>query len=883
MILTTINPTMQLQKDTTLQGGRYRIIEVLGRGGFGITYLAEQVMAKRKVCIKEFFPKDYYKRNDDSCTISLLSDSFTESMERFKEKFIKEAQTIAALDHANIIPIHDVFEDNNTAYYVMDFIEGESMTALVKRCGALTEEVAVSYIRQVASALEYIHAQHIMHLDVKPSNIMLRHKDDRGILIDFGLAKHYDEKSDEATSTTPVGVSHGYAPMEQYRLGGVSSFSPETDIYSLGATLYFLVTGQTPPQAADVADEGLPELPAHLSSATRHAIVEAMAEKRRQRPHSIKAFLDLLDATDNDTTATAAAIAPQKIEDADTTADEATVVTPTHEKEAEPTVEYPKLKSEGMETRINIISAIMLIGATLHLFVSYVNTSIIGATIQNMLLYNEEALRDISLAPWMLLVQSVIATTLIAAIIRRRGDMIITFTTCALVAGIIIRGEIIDYIDLNELPAQTSKGVKFLQGISIFGIVLTGMGAACDKILSLGTKRKSTDDTYAILSAGLFMLTLGIPLLYPEWEIKDRAVLDKIDESKFYTEDNVCMNIAYYASIAGIAASACRRHRLSLMAALFIMVAMPVALISERGLKVHERHFDWLGVTTSDLAVSTPIILTVMIAAIIVILMLTAMSKDKEERWSNVLPLLPSLALMCIGYCTHVLKRQSIDVVHYSSIFDFDHDVTLYLRVAAIATPIFIVCRQHRAAIVTSALSAILSFVVIQLAHGIESKPIAYGSVMMAALTLCLAAYSSYKDRRDTRWDVIVAVISLTIIFCFFNDITGILTSLSDKIIIYHITALMLLAITALVLINCMRRNTIATIFMLGILLITLYIIGDKVTDTADFKSALESFEPKYRSRYEGTLLLKNCAVITLIISVLYTPLKRLIKIINKE
>jgi serine/threonine protein kinase len=177
----------------------------------------------------------------------------------------------------------------------MEYVEGESLSAIVKRDGALAEDAAVQYIRQVALALEHIHAQQIMHLDVKPGNVMVRSKDNRPILIDFGLSKHYDAKSGEATSTTPVGISHGFAPMEQYKQGGVSTFSPETDIYSLGATLYYLVTGSVPPEAADVADEGLPALPTHLSVSVRTAIVHSMEDKRKNRPHSIKEFMQLLD------------------------------------------------------------------------------------------------------------------------------------------------------------------------------------------------------------------------------------------------------------------------------------------------------------------------------------------------------------------------------------------------------------------------------------------------------------------------------------------------------------------------------------------------------------------------------------------------------------
>ena len=284
---------MELKPQTVLQGGRYVIQGVLGRGGFGVTYLAEQVMAKRKVCIKEFFPKDYYTRGDDTRSLTLASQGFAESMNRYKEKFVKEAQTIAALDHANIIPIYDVFEENNTAYYVMEYVEGESLSEVVKRRGALAESEAVEYVRQAASALEYLHERKIMHLDIKPGNMMLRRKDNRVVLIDFGLSKHYDEQSGEATSTTPVGVSHGYAPMEQYKQGGVSTFSPETDIYSLGATLYCLLTGQRPPEAASLINDPL-EFPQHVSATLRSAITAAMSPSSKQRPASVGKFLAML-------------------------------------------------------------------------------------------------------------------------------------------------------------------------------------------------------------------------------------------------------------------------------------------------------------------------------------------------------------------------------------------------------------------------------------------------------------------------------------------------------------------------------------------------------------------------------------------------------------
>ena len=212
---------MNLSTNTILQGGKYKIERVLGQGGFGITYLATQELLDRKVCIKEFFFKDSCSRKR-SGEVELGTIGNRDLVERFLNKFIKEARTISQLDHPNIIRILDIFKENNTAYYVMDFIEGSSLDDIVDKRGALPEKEAVDYIKQVASALDYIHQRSINHLDVKPANIMVRN-DNKAILIDFGVSKQYDEQG-EQTSTTPVGISYGYAPMEQYMPGGVNTF-----------------------------------------------------------------------------------------------------------------------------------------------------------------------------------------------------------------------------------------------------------------------------------------------------------------------------------------------------------------------------------------------------------------------------------------------------------------------------------------------------------------------------------------------------------------------------------------------------------------------------------------------------------------------------------
>jgi len=285
---------MHLKKGTLLKHGDYRIESVLGQGGFGITYLAYQIGLDRKVAIKEFFMSDFCERDPETSHVSLGTSGSRETVEKFKAKFIKEAQTIARLDNPHIIRIHDVFEENDTAYYVMEYHGGGTLADLVKDGGGLPERQAVHYIRQIADALQYIHERSMNHLDVKPGNVLLDEKGN-AMLIDFGLSKRYDAEGNQ-TTTTPVGFSHGYAPFEQYKQGGVGTFSPATDIYSLGATLYKLVTGETPPEADVVGEDGIPALPSSVSPSVVSAIEKSMQFHRKNRLQSVEEFLALLDA-----------------------------------------------------------------------------------------------------------------------------------------------------------------------------------------------------------------------------------------------------------------------------------------------------------------------------------------------------------------------------------------------------------------------------------------------------------------------------------------------------------------------------------------------------------------------------------------------------------
>jgi len=294
---------MQLKPGTKLQGGKYEIVRTLGQGGFGITYLAVHTLFERKVAIKEFFMKDCCNRDMETSHVSVPSVGSKELVDKFKKKFIKEAKTIFELDYPHIVRVTDVFEENGTAYYVMENLPGGSLADKVKKEGPLSEAQAERYIRQVADALAYIHERNTVHLDVKPSNILLNAKGE-AVLIDFGISKHYDNAG-EQTSSTPVGISKGYAPMEQGRDGDVSQFGPSTDIYALGATLYHLVSGQVPPDASIVVEEGL-DRPQGVSDRIWLVIDKAMQPKRKDRPQCIAEFLKLFDAP------------PEKVDDDET-------------------------------------------------------------------------------------------------------------------------------------------------------------------------------------------------------------------------------------------------------------------------------------------------------------------------------------------------------------------------------------------------------------------------------------------------------------------------------------------------------------------------------------------------------------------------------------
>ena len=286
----------QLKTGSLLKGGKYKIIRTLGQGSFGITYLATtrttingelgRMEVNVNVTVKEFFMSDLNSRSSDGTTVEKTSSSLVQN---YRGKFRKEAENLSKLRHKNIVKVLEVFEENNTAYYVMEYVEGETVDQYIRSRGHLSEGEALAITQDVASALSYMHEHKMLHLDLKPKNIM--RDTDGGIhLIDFGLAKQYNEQGEPESSTTIGLGTPGYAPIEQAQYKQDGTLPVTLDIYALGASLYKMLTGQTPPESSYILNDGLPLDALGKAGVSRGviAVVEkAMAPLRKNRYQTI--------------------------------------------------------------------------------------------------------------------------------------------------------------------------------------------------------------------------------------------------------------------------------------------------------------------------------------------------------------------------------------------------------------------------------------------------------------------------------------------------------------------------------------------------------------------------------------------------------------------
>ena len=278
--------------DGALLIGTYAVEGVLGQGGFGITYRCHDQMLDRHVAIKEFFPSGCRRENSEVWPARGLSDT---DYREARAQFLAEARVLARCHHAGIVSVYTAFEANKTAYMVMELLSGKTLAQLITaRGGRMKEEEAVEIIERVGDALSFVHDLDLLHRDIKPDNIIVC-DDGRVMLIDFGTAREFVKG--QAQGQTVV-VTPGYAPLEQYaKQARRGAF---TDIYSLAATLYHLLTGQMPPSASDramgVQLRPVREINPQISASVARAVESALQMEIAKRPQSVSEFLDLLHA-----------------------------------------------------------------------------------------------------------------------------------------------------------------------------------------------------------------------------------------------------------------------------------------------------------------------------------------------------------------------------------------------------------------------------------------------------------------------------------------------------------------------------------------------------------------------------------------------------------
>lgn len=288
--------------------GAYKVRSVIGSGGFGITYRAttsvriNNINAEAEVALKEFFIAAESDRRvlPDGGTTIVTSGPAKERVLAAKRDFIAEARRLQNLSgrNRNIVSVNEVFEANGTAYYVMEFLDGPSLRDYVASRGPLSQDEAMAIMVPLIQAVDFLHAHRIMHLDIKPANIVMASDgcgSVRPVLIDFGQSKHYGANGEVTNTVAVAGLSEGYAPVEQY--GGIKSFSPPTDVYALAATMLYCLTGQKPSVAFELNPNTVRAmLRGRVSGTVENALVNALALQPSGRTQTARQFLDELGA-----------------------------------------------------------------------------------------------------------------------------------------------------------------------------------------------------------------------------------------------------------------------------------------------------------------------------------------------------------------------------------------------------------------------------------------------------------------------------------------------------------------------------------------------------------------------------------------------------------
>ena len=290
----------------TILNGKYQIRSHLSSGGFGKTYFAVYGSHDTKVAIKEFFLNAANLREADGVSVSIdrtkehAANVFTSQLAKFK----KEYERLKQISNVHVVKVHEYFEENGTAYYVMDFVEGDDLRGRLEQRGTpYAEKTVLRYLKQLLDGLAAIHSVGLLHLDIKPSNIMVT---SRGYikLIDLGASKDYIAGTG-ATIHSSIALTNKYAPLEQAE-GSFDKFGPWTDFYALGATVYYLLTGNEIPTSTDISEDNsydkhkaLP-MPG-ISDKTKRLVVWLMSTDRKERPQSVREILKYMESIRQET------------------------------------------------------------------------------------------------------------------------------------------------------------------------------------------------------------------------------------------------------------------------------------------------------------------------------------------------------------------------------------------------------------------------------------------------------------------------------------------------------------------------------------------------------------------------------------------------------
>ena len=285
------NQSHQLPVNSILNG-RYLVGKVLGAGGFGITYIGYDLRLESKVAIKEYYPSGAASRSMSLTVVSTYAGEDS-PFEQGKRRFLKEAKTLSDfVGERNIVTLRDYFEENGTAYIVIEYLEGEDLTHYAKEHGRLSFDEALALLEPVMLALDKLHKAGLIHRDISLSNLMLL-KDGSVKLLDFGSARVQNASGDNSMT---IMLKHGYAPMEQYRTHGKQG--TWTDVYAMSATIYKLITGKLPPTATDRVIEDTIELPSKLgvkiTAAQEAALMRGLAVLAEDRTQTMEELVKTL-------------------------------------------------------------------------------------------------------------------------------------------------------------------------------------------------------------------------------------------------------------------------------------------------------------------------------------------------------------------------------------------------------------------------------------------------------------------------------------------------------------------------------------------------------------------------------------------------------------